>query len=62
MRKLGLFGLEKKMFRVCKYLMGGSKDDEVIFFSVVPSDRTRDRGRKLKNSKIHVNKEEKLLH
>lgn len=59
MRKLGLFCLEKKMFRVCKYLIGGSKDDEVIFFSAIHCDRTRD---KLKNSKFHVNKEEKLLH
>lgn len=59
MRKLGLFRLEKKRFRVCKYLMGGSKDNEGRFFSAVPSDRTRGRGRKSENNKFHIN-EEKL--
>lgn len=30
LRKLGLFGLEKRKFNVYQYLMGGNKEDKVF--------------------------------
>lgn len=55
MRKgLGLFGLEKRRCRenvinVNQYLKGGSKEREVRLFSVMPGDKSRGNGPKLKH-------------
>ena len=37
-----------------KHLIEGSKEDRARLFSVVPSDRTRCKGRKLKDVKFHL--------
>lgn len=63
---MGLFSLEKRSLRgdhinAYKFLMGGVKWLGTGCFSVVPSNRTRRSGHKLKHGKFHMNMRKSFL-
>ena len=66
LRELGSLSLKKKRLRgdltnAYEYLKGGCQEDGAKLFLVVPSNRTRDNGHKLKHRKFHYFEDDRAL-
>ena len=66
LREMGLFSLKKRRLRgdpinACKYLKSGCQEDGAKLLSVVPSNRSRGNGHKLKHRKFHLNMRKNFL-
>ena len=66
LRELGLFSTEKRSLRgalitVYKYQQGGCEEGRARLFCVVPCDRTRGIGHKVKHRRLSLNTREQCL-